>query len=237
MSDDWDFDDVVDDEKVEVEKKVEQKEQVAEVKEAAVYLFDKDKVAALDVEGTDFREIFGAGLTVDDFNNTDEFIAILARTVMETTEGSVRDRLFNYGLDLSDVDMIMPSVHKMLAEAPVDVGGQYFSGEASDLLGDTDVSEIQDLFGGGKEDKKASKKTAAKKEKKYDNPVDEVYSMILEGQNLPIIYIQQFVGTEENYKRLLDMPGIKATEYYVMFVEDSLPEGEVSELRNRYLSQ
>jgi hypothetical protein len=234
---DWDLEEVEEELDEKLTKTKEQKKVVEEVKEAAVKLFDDVDLSSVDTEGTDFVDIFGPDKTVDDFILCDAKLAVLGRAILESSEGSVRDRLFNYGFELSDVDTILTYVVKFLStSSSVDVGGQYFSGEAKDLINPDTLSEIEDLFGGGKDDKKASKKSkAAPTSKKYDNPIDEVYSMLIEGQKLPIIYVQQFVGTEENFNKLLAMPGIKKTEYYVFYDEENMPVDETTELKNRYI--
>jgi len=234
--DDWDIDTLEKEAEEKKAKEQAQKDMALAAKGSAAKLFGDADLAAVDTENTDFIDIFGPDKTVDFFILDDEKLAILARAITESSEGSVRDRLFNYGFELSDVDTIVSYVQKFLASnTSTDVGGQYFSGEAKDLLDPETLGEVADLFGGGKDDKKANKKSKAPASKKYNSPVEEVYSMLIEGQRLPIIYVQQFVVDEAGYNALLALPGLKATEYYVFFDEENMKPEVVADIKARFL--
>lgn len=131
--------------------------------------------------------------------------------ISELGEGGLRDALYKDGMEIDEVENTITDVHRALKRGvkPSKIG-MYASGGADNL-----VDNSEGLFDMEKD--KSEEKETKKKEKKseYDDPVEEITSILKEGRAVPLKLAEKLLGTKDNFDRLSKVTGVVITKYQI----------------------
>jgi len=131
--------------------------------------------------------------------------------MVELGEGGLRDALYKDGKEIDVVENIITDVHRAMKRGVrPSKEGMYASGGAENLIDNVDgLFNLDDEEAVGKEPKKKEKKS------EYDDPVDEIVSILKEGRPVPLKLARRLLGTVDNFERLKTVPGVVVTQYQI----------------------
>ena len=152
-------------------------------------------------------------------DNKDIDIQKLVEILSKDGEGALRDYLFRNGFEIGQVDGVIERVHLALKSgAGFSDEGMYCNGGVKALLGISDGDEIDgdDIFDDEVDEVEIEKSKKSKKKSLFDDPVEEVLSVLGESESLPVVLVRSLLVNDENYNRLLDSGKVEVTKYQVI---------------------
>lgn len=173
----------------------------------------------IEVEEDETPEVEDESVSIDIPVSDDDYkllISKLAEMMKEKGEGSVRDYLYNEGYEIDDVDKMLVDIHKAAKSgAKVDGKGMYASGGVKSIS-DDDTEFVEDFdVDESEQDAEDKPKKKSLKKSEFDDPVEEVFQMLKEGDPIPVKLAEKLLGSNENFERLLTREGVKKSKYQV----------------------